>query len=569
MEPTEVGLDFDHYYDYEELDSALHELAAAYPNLAKLTSIGKSHRGRDLWLIEITNQETGPGKEKPGYYIDGNTHPEEISGSMVALYTAWHLLSQYGEDEAVTRLVDRRTFYILPRVNPDGAEICLTMPFYEWIGNGLYLPGEEQLDADGLHYEDINGDGCIVDMRWPDPTGEWKISDKDPRLMIQREPGEYGGEYYRVIPEGMIKNFGGAEIPIPKPMDGNMNRNYPYDWGPEGEQYGAGEYPLSEPEIEAIVTFIQDHPNITGALNYHTHAGAILAPFNVKGEDLPLEDEMLYKRFGEIGEEETGYHFILKEEEFGFPGHGRRLGTASGFLYSQLGMICFVTELWDVFKESGIEKDWFFPLRALPEEHSLRLLKWNDEQLKGEGFVEWTPFDHPQLGEVEIGGWRRLFMFRNPPTHRLEEMCRKNVGFTLKHAAAAPEIHIGEVEVEPLGEGVYRVGMVVENWGYLSTNLTEQAKKMEAAKPVVARIELGEGLELVGDEPEVELGDLAGRWDRRRKYSRFKEWGSPAKKAQWVVRRTGEAVSAEATLIARSDTGGTDRRKVRLDEELQ
>jgi murein tripeptide amidase MpaA len=167
-----VELSLRRYYGYEELDSALHQLAAAYPELAKLTSIGKSRRGRDLWLIEITNQATGPGEEKPGYYIDGNTHPEEIAGSMVALYTAWHLLSRYGEDDMVTRLVDRRTFYILPRVNPDGAEICMTMPFYEWIGNGLCLPGEQQLNMDGLHYEDIDGDGYIVDMRWSDPMGD-------------------------------------------------------------------------------------------------------------------------------------------------------------------------------------------------------------------------------------------------------------------------------------------------------------------------------------------------------------------------------------------------------------
>ena len=561
-----VDLDFGRYYQYEELDSALHELAAAYPELAKLTSIGKSRRGRDLWMIEITNDATGLGEEKPGYYIDANTHPEEISGTMVALYTAWHLLTQYGKVDEVTRLVDRRTFYILPRVNPDGAEICMTMPFYQWIGNGLYLPGEQQLDADGLHYKDVNEDGCIVDMRWRDPTGEWKVSDKDPRLMLQRQPDEYGGEYYRLVPEGMINNFDGAEIPIPRPMDGNMNRNYPYDWGPEGEQYGAGEYPLSEPEIEAIVTFIKDHPNITGAINYHTHAGAILAPFNLKGEDLPLQDEMLYKRFGDMGKEETGYHFILKEEEFNSPGQGRRMGTASAFLYGQLGIVCFVTELWDVYAEAGIEKDWFFLTQELPEEDSLKLLKWNDEQLKGEAFVEWTPFDHPQLGEVEIGGWRRLYMFRNPPAHMLEEMCRKNAGFTLKHAAAAPEVHIGDVEVEALGDGVYRVRAVVENWGYLSTNLTEQAKRVEAAKPVMARIELGEGLELADVKAEIELGDLAGRADRRRKYSRFRDWGAPAKKAEWVVRNTGGGSAPRVTVIATSKTGGVDRRTVDLQD---
>lgn len=264
------SIDFARYYKYQELSDILSGLADAYPDLVELHSIGKSHQGRDLWLMEITNPETGAADGKPGYYIDGNTHPEEVTGSIVALYTAWYLLTRYGEDKAVTRLLDRRVFYILPCLNPDGAEICLTKPFYEWIGNGRYQPGEEQLSEDGLHYEDINGDGYILDMRWRDPMGEGKVSGKDPRLLVPRELDEFGGEYYRLVPEGMIWNYDGAQIPIPPPMDGNLNRNYPANWGPEGEQYGGGEYPMSEPEIEAVVKFIKAHPNIAGALNYHT-----------------------------------------------------------------------------------------------------------------------------------------------------------------------------------------------------------------------------------------------------------------------------------------------------------
>ncbi|MCB0053850.1 MAG: hypothetical protein KDE24_30380, partial [Caldilinea sp.] len=97
---------------------------------------------------------------------------EEICGTSVAVYTAWTLLSEYGRDPLVTRLLDEQVFYIVPRVNPDGAEIVQTLPFYEWIGNGRYLPGEEQFGA-GLHYADVNGDGLIVDMRIRDDAGEW------------------------------------------------------------------------------------------------------------------------------------------------------------------------------------------------------------------------------------------------------------------------------------------------------------------------------------------------------------------------------------------------------------
>jgi hypothetical protein len=314
-----------------------------------------------------------------------------------------------------------------------------------------------------------------------------------------------------------------------------------------------------------VVTFIKDHPNVMGGLNYHTHAGVILAPFNVRGEPLPREDAELYKRFGEMGEEETGYHYLADEEEFGGSG-GRRMGTSGGFMYGQLGTVSFVLELWDVFEEAGIEKDWYYPLRELSEEENLKLLKWNDEQLKGDGFVEWTPFDHPQLGKVEIGGWKRLYMFRNPPAHKLEEVCRKTIGFSLMQAGAAPEVHIGDVDVEPLGNGLFRIGAVIENWGYLPTNLTEQAKKVEATKPVTARIELDEGLELVDVKAEIKLGDLSGRWDRRRKYSRFREWGPPAKRAVWTVRKVEQVDSPSVTVVAAAGKGGPDRREVVLED---
>ena len=34
-------------------------------------------------------------------------------------------------------------------------------------------------------------------------------------------------------------------------------------------------------------------------------------------------------------------------------------------------------------------------------------MKWNDTDLGGKAFMDWKPYDHPQLGKVEIGGWNR------------------------------------------------------------------------------------------------------------------------------------------------------------------
>ncbi len=553
---------FDHYYTYEELTADLQALAAAHPETANLYSIGQSHRGRELWMMEIT-APNAPAGEKPGYYIDANTHPEEVTGSMVALYTCRHLLEGYGQDAEITRLLEERVFYILPRVNPDGAEICLTDTFYEWIGNGRYLPGEEQF-GHGLHYRDVDGDGEILDMRVPDPKGEWKISRHDPRVMVPREPYEFGGEYYRVIPEGIIEGFeGNADVPIPKPMDGNMNRNYPYGWGPEGEEYGGGDYPMEEPEIAAICRFILDHPNIGGAVNYHTHSGIILPPLEMGGEPVPRSDLNLLKNIAGMARNTLGYPTLENPGDFSPPGAKPRMGTSKDFIYGQLGSVCYTVELWDVFAAAGIDKDWVFPLRAFTEEENLKLLQWSDDVLDGAGFADWRPFEHPQLGPVEIGGWRRMYTFRNPPAGPLlDEICRGGAAFTARHAAAAPEIMVERADVRPLGDDVYEVEILVGNIGYICTNVTERAIEMGRAKPVLARI-TAEGATHVSGREEQSLGHLAGRVQRPQHYSRFRAWPPATGMARWTVRKTDEDTPARVHVTVVSEKGGT--RRVTLD----
>ena len=95
------------YYTYDVLTGLLRDLVESHPQLAQLDSIGKSLEGRELWLVTLTNQATGPAIEKPAYWIDANTHAGEVTGSTVALYTIWSYLTNYGVDETITRVLDR------------------------------------------------------------------------------------------------------------------------------------------------------------------------------------------------------------------------------------------------------------------------------------------------------------------------------------------------------------------------------------------------------------------------------------------------------------------------------
>jgi murein tripeptide amidase MpaA len=116
---------FNRYYRYDELTRLLRALVKEHPNLLKLESIGKSHEGRDVWLVTATNFASGPDIEKPALWVDGNLHASEVAGSMAALYLINTLVTRYGQDADLTTALDTRAFYIVPRVNPDGAEWAL------------------------------------------------------------------------------------------------------------------------------------------------------------------------------------------------------------------------------------------------------------------------------------------------------------------------------------------------------------------------------------------------------------------------------------------------------------
>ncbi len=88
----EVDLRFDHYYTYDQLSTALKQLADTYPDLARLESVGKSYQKRDIWVMTISNSKTGEEKHKPAIYLDGNIHGNEIQATEVLLYTMNYIL---------------------------------------------------------------------------------------------------------------------------------------------------------------------------------------------------------------------------------------------------------------------------------------------------------------------------------------------------------------------------------------------------------------------------------------------------------------------------------------------
>ena len=126
--PMPTDLRFDKYLTYAEITGVLHQMAETYPHLIQIQSIGQSHEGRDIWCATVTRFATGPAEEKPAFWVDANIHATELSPSSAALYLLHKLVGEDGTNAEVTRALDTRAFYVVPRVNPDGAELAMASP---------------------------------------------------------------------------------------------------------------------------------------------------------------------------------------------------------------------------------------------------------------------------------------------------------------------------------------------------------------------------------------------------------------------------------------------------------
>ena len=319
---------FDRFLRYDELTDWLHAAAAAHPELVTVESYGHSYEGRDLWIATITDASTGAHDTKPAHWVDANIHAVEVTGGVAALHLIHHLVTGFGTDPTVTEALRTRTFYVVPRVNPDGVEWVLADSPQFRRSSVRPWPWKDGHQAPGLHERDIDGNGKILSMRVPDPNGTWMVSGDEPRLMV-RVPAEgapTGVQRYRMLYEGDIIDHDGFTVPVPSPPQAlDMNRNFPAGWGTTVR--GSGDHPLSEPEIDGLVRALSARRNVCGYNAYHTAGGVLLRPSSVQ-PDSKLEpvDVWVWKELGKKGEALTGYtvHSVFEDFTFDQTRHDER-----------------------------------------------------------------------------------------------------------------------------------------------------------------------------------------------------------------------------------------------------
>jgi murein tripeptide amidase MpaA len=481
-----VEIAWNRYYDHKELGEICNKISKAYPELAKFSSIGKSYEGRELWLLTISNTKTGDPDLKPAIYIDGNIHGNEIQGGEVALYTAWYLTEMYGHVDWITELLDQKTFYIIPTINPDGRDHFIHDANNPNTPRTGFDPRDD--DGDGLIDEDgpddLNGDGEITQMRIKDPNGRWIPDPDDPRIMKMAKPDQ-PGEYELFWSEG-IDNDGDGFINEDGPGSYDPNRNWPWKWAPQYVQWGADQYPASLPQIRAVVDFTLKHDNIAAFQTYHNSGGMILRGPGNKDEanTYRWEDLQVYDFLGKLGEEILpGYRYLVVYKDL-YPVYGGELD----WFYGGRGAITFSNELWTSFdyfrKKPEDERDWFGSQKDTYRFDKLLLF--------GEGIVDWKPFNHPQLGKIEIGGIKKAWT-RTAPSFLIEEMCHRNMAFTLYHAYHTPQVFVDSIFVKDLPNGLKEVTALIKNSRVIPTH-TSQDILNKITRPDLASISGGKVL---------------------------------------------------------------------------
>ncbi|MGZ8518266.1 MAG: M14 family metallopeptidase, partial [Chitinophagaceae bacterium] len=301
-----VNMSWNRYNDHAGIGDILRKIVKAYPNLAKLESIGKSYDGRDLWCIAITDYSKGDANKKPGMYIDGNIHSNEVQGSEFALYTAWYLTESFNDNKFIKELLTDKIFYIVPTINPDARDSFFKNPNNANSPRSGVVPVDNDMDGlvDEDGYDDLDGDGSIVTMRRKSLNGRFNIDPSNPNRMIAAGNDEKG-EYEILGQEGIDNDGDGQVNEDGAQFEYDPNRDWGWNWQPNYVQGGAYKYPFSLPENRAVMEFVMKHPNIAAAQSFHNAGGMILRGPGAL-EDLGTyhaADIQVYDAIGKKGED--------------------------------------------------------------------------------------------------------------------------------------------------------------------------------------------------------------------------------------------------------------------------
>jgi len=447
-----VPAQWNRYHDFEQATRLLKQLAEVHRGRARLTSVGKSHGGRELWVLTVTNFRSAPVTEKPAFWIDGGIHANEIQSVEVVLYTAWYLLESWSRNPTVRRLLDEQVFHLAPMLSPDSRDAHFYRPNSTHTPRTGPRPRDDdrdgRIDEDGP--DDLDGDGHLTQMRVKDDQGRYVPHEDYPDLLVPVKPGRKG--QYTLLGQEGFDNDGDGQVN--EDGDGwyDPNRNWGWNWQPAYVQGGADRYPFSIPENRAVADFIMQHPEIGGAQSFHNAGGMILRGPGAKNDRYEPADVRVLDELAAKGRQMLPRYKYLEIATELYEVYGGELD----WLYQTQGVFALTNEMFPDFNYFGDQTNGQH--LGTPEAQH----EFNKYLLLGEGLVAWKAVDHPQYGRIEVGGLKKTWV-RQPPSFMLEEECHRNMAFTLYHADQLPLVRVRSIEVKPLDGELRQVTAVIAN----------------------------------------------------------------------------------------------------------
>jgi hypothetical protein len=366
-------------------------------------------------------------------------------------------------------------------------------------------------------------------MRVKDPAGNWISNPAEPRLMRRADPNKGEKGIYKIYTEG-LDNDGDGEYNEDPPGGVELNRNFPHDF----EHYirAAGRWPVSEKESIALVKFLASKPNIAMVLNFSSEntflnlqqSGRTRDPvalaripsrmrrlepvMNIDRQDMPFMKTV-----------QQDYKNALEKAKLNYP-ENRAKGVGKGsfiaYCYYQYGVQVFSSDLWAIpesqetsaretkrdIPAKNVEMREGMPKRgsARKDEHpDIYILNWSDSVLKGKGFVNWTLYKHPTLGDVEIGGFVP-YLKTTPPPSEIEKTISFHADFYISLMNRLPELKIKDTQVKALEDGLYQVTVSFTNIGRFPTS-TAQGRLAGTSSPIRVHLKMTENQSLFSGRP--------------------------------------------------------------------
>jgi len=651
---------FEAYHSPQEVNALLRAWSGEFPQLAKVIPIGKSGGGKELLVLRVAAPGSVDPDSRPAVFVSANIEGSHLVGTEAALMLSRKLLDGSGNDPKIKALLEERTVYVAPVLNPDAAQGYFSKVRWEHRTNAEPVDDDADgaLDEDGP--DDLNKDGLITMMRVKDPEGKWLPDPSEPRLMKKADPQKEEKGLYKIYTEGLDNDQDG-EFNEDPPGGIELNRNFPHDF-----EYGvkaAGMWPVSARETIALLEFLTTRRNIAMVLNFSTEntilnlqqtgraaaAGDrfkvperfaaflgldpekeftmqelidILKGMNIGG-GMEIDESIVAMILGLgpamnidnqdmpfIEAVQKDYKDGLKEaklEGLEKRAEGVGKGSFAAYCYFQYGVPVFSTDLWKVpepkkeqpkdaltvDKLKGMTSEDFLALsdetieaflreqgapanfkpemvrkmvesgRVTPEkmaemiekmprkpaaeegEHpEAYILHWADAALPGKGFVDWTPFRHPDLGEVEIGGFAP-FVKTTPPPSEMKPSLSFHTDFYIDLMGRLPELKIKETKVETLEDGLFQVTVYFTNEGWFPTS-TAQGRRARAAWPIRVELEISGNQTLFSGRKIETIPFIGGSGDTKKL-----EWIIHGKKGSRVTVTAGSPRlgSAAATIV--------------------